>query len=107
MINNMALNKMSSSCRTYLIADTLCDANPINTLITTEFLNSLDVGGGIPPHALRLCKDAPVMLLCNLDANAMVQGSYASNYTTRSLRHTSSMGLMPEIEFFDQGLTLL
>ena len=38
------------------------------TLITIEFLNSLEVGGGIPPHALHLCKDAPIMLLRNLDA---------------------------------------
>ena len=37
-------------------------------LYTTEYLNSLGVGGGFPPHILYLKENAPIMLLHNVDS---------------------------------------
>ena len=32
-----------------------------------KFLINLEIGGGFPRHALYMCKNAPIMLLCNVD----------------------------------------
>ncbi|MCO5550491.1 hypothetical protein L7F22_003978 [Adiantum nelumboides] len=66
-INNLVLQKFPGTFKEYVSADLVCESDCDSILFTTEFLNSLDLGGGFPPHVLHLKQNAPVMLLRNLD----------------------------------------
>lgn len=66
-INDLALSRMVGVDKEYVSADSICTSDCSSILYTTEFLNSLELGGGFPPHSLRLNENAPIMLLCNLD----------------------------------------
>ncbi|MCO5572036.1 hypothetical protein L7F22_025787 [Adiantum nelumboides] len=69
MINSLGLRRLGGASKEYLSADSLCsEENQIHHLYTLEFLNTIDLGGGYPPHVLTLKENAPIMLLCNLDA---------------------------------------
>lgn len=68
IINSLALCKLRGANKEYLSADSVCSSDDQTLhLYTLEFLNSLDLGGGFPPHVLNLKENAPVMLLRNLD----------------------------------------
>ncbi|MCO5596686.1 hypothetical protein L7F22_050754 [Adiantum nelumboides] len=66
-INNLVLQKFPDTFNEYVSGDLVCESDCDSILFTTEFLNSLDLGGGFPPHVLHLKQNAPVMLLRNLD----------------------------------------
>lgn len=67
-INDFSLSILNGEQREYLSADSVSStSNDQNLLYTTEFLNHLNLGGGYPPHRLVLKKNAPIMLLRNLD----------------------------------------
>ncbi|MCO5583237.1 hypothetical protein L7F22_037146 [Adiantum nelumboides] len=66
-INEYALGRMHGQQRDYITADSLCESEDNTALHTVEFLNSLELGGGFPPHILHLKENAPIMLLQNLD----------------------------------------
>lgn len=68
-INDLALDMMPGETIEYLSADTIApgDDHAQDYQYPVEFLNSLKLGGGFPPHVLRLRRGAPVMLLRNLD----------------------------------------
>ena len=67
-INTFALNYMGGSCKEYLSADSVVVGSDNDSILyTTEYLNSLNLSGGYPPHCLVLKENAPVMLLHNLD----------------------------------------
>ncbi|MCO5557005.1 hypothetical protein L7F22_010560 [Adiantum nelumboides] len=69
MINSLGLRSVGGASKEYLSADSLCsDKNQIHHLYTLEFLNTIDLGGGYPPHVLTLKENALIMLLRNLDA---------------------------------------
>ena len=68
IINGLAVRNMRGLCKEYFSADSVCVEDDQNVLLyTTKYLNSLDLGGGFPPHILYLKENAPIMLLCNLD----------------------------------------
>ena len=67
-INSLDLLKLGSTTKEYLSANSKCSSDDQTfQLYTLEFLNSLDLGGGYPPHVLSLKVNAHVMLLRNLD----------------------------------------
>ncbi|MCO5560787.1 hypothetical protein L7F22_014407 [Adiantum nelumboides] len=69
MINSLCLRLLGGATKDYLSADSLCsDEKQIHHLYTLEFLNTLDLGGGYPPHVLTLKENTPITLLRNLDA---------------------------------------
>ena len=65
-INNKVMTRFNSDeSKVYLSADTVGDPTQAN-LYPTEFLNTL-TPSGLPPHKLYLKKNAPVILLRNLN----------------------------------------
>ncbi|MCO5566472.1 hypothetical protein L7F22_020149 [Adiantum nelumboides] len=66
-INNLVLKKFLGTYKECVSADLVCESDCDNILFTIEFLNSLDLGGGFPPHVLHLKQNTPVILLRNLD----------------------------------------
>jgi PIF1 helicase. len=59
--------------KVHLSLDTIIDAEK-STLYPSEFLNSLELSG-IPSHKLQLNLNVPVMLMRNLDALRLCNGS--------------------------------
>ena len=57
----------------YLSVDTVMDPNE-NTTYPTEFLNSLNLSG-VPSHKLKLKTGVPVLLMRNLDAPKLCNGT--------------------------------
>ena len=66
-VNSIALNAMEGDIKEYLSADSVATQDANSYLYTTEYLNSINLGGGYPPHKLLLKKNAPVMLLRNIN----------------------------------------
>ncbi|XP_071715018.1 uncharacterized protein [Rutidosis leptorrhynchoides] len=70
IINDTMMMCLEGEERSYCCSDSICasqrDADFNNELYTTDFLNSIEVGG-LPKHNLRLKIGVPVMLLRNID----------------------------------------
>ena len=63
-INDIALNYMHGLCKEYLSIDSIIfGSNYDIVLYTSDYLNSLNLGGGYPPHCLVLKENAPLLLL--------------------------------------------
>ena len=83
-------------------------------LITMEFLNSLELGGGFPCHALYLCKNAPIMLLLNVDPKCgLCNGTWfiCNELYHRVIKakiinvsHAKDMVFIPRIDFITRSL---
>ncbi|RCN45056.1 hypothetical protein ANCCAN_08921 [Ancylostoma caninum] len=78
-INEEALNKMPRQPQFYRSIDEVVSDEQSDSEYSTEFLNSL-APTGLPPHTLRLKKDAIVMLLRNLDVRGGID-----NYTDKGV----------------------
>ncbi|MCO5584416.1 hypothetical protein L7F22_038343 [Adiantum nelumboides] len=75
-VNNLAMQQMPGTSKEYVSADLVCESDCDSVLLTTEFLNSLDLGGGFLPHVLQLKHNVPIMLLRNLDPkNGLCNGT--------------------------------
>jgi hypothetical protein len=67
-INDIILDKLETSEREYLSADSLIPADGLNeNLYPPEFLHSLQCNG-VPPHRLKLKVGCPVLLIRNINA---------------------------------------
>ncbi|XP_071719028.1 ATP-dependent DNA helicase PIF1-like [Rutidosis leptorrhynchoides] len=70
IINDRMMTRLEGEEMSYLSSDSICasqrDADFNNELYTTDFINSIEVGG-LPKHNLRLKIGVPVMLLRNID----------------------------------------
>ncbi len=72
-INKLLLQRLPGGARTYASVDSMPDPEE-SVQYPTEFLNSLEPAG-MPSHLLQLKKFAPVMLLRNLDAPVLCNGT--------------------------------
>ena len=72
-INNHLLENCNGEMVTYTFVDTTCEIDDAVNF-PTEFLNSLELTS-LPPHKLHLKINAPVMLLRNLDAPRLCNGT--------------------------------
>ncbi|MCO5612128.1 hypothetical protein L7F22_066390 [Adiantum nelumboides] len=109
-INNMDLQQMNGMCKEYVSADSICKSNCDSILFTVEFLNTLDLGRGFPPHTLQLKENAHVMLLQNLDPrHGLCNGTrlickefHSKVIDTKIIigLHTTSRVLIPRVDFF-------
>jgi ATP-dependent DNA helicase PIF1 len=72
-INNILLDKLPGERIDYMSIDTVVDQDHA-VHYPTEFLNSLEPSG-FPPHKLLLKVGAPIMLLRNLDAPKLCNGT--------------------------------
>lgn len=66
-INELALGALPGPEKEYLSADSVVSSANDSILYAIEYLNSLNLGGGYPPHRLLLKTNAPIILLRNLD----------------------------------------
>ncbi|XP_071741247.1 uncharacterized protein [Rutidosis leptorrhynchoides] len=70
IINDRMMDSLEGEARSYLSSDSICqsdrDADFNSELYTTDYLNSINIGG-LPKHDLRLKVGVPVMLLRNID----------------------------------------
>ncbi|XP_071740753.1 uncharacterized protein [Rutidosis leptorrhynchoides] len=70
IINDRMMESLEGEARSYLSSDNVCqsdrDADFNSEMYTTEYLNSINIGG-LPKHNLSLKVGVPVMLLRNID----------------------------------------
>ena len=72
-LNELLLSKIDGGERVYSSVDTVTDPDAATT-IPVEFLNTQDVSG-LPPHKLHLKVGCPIILLRNLDAPKLCNGT--------------------------------
>lgn len=72
-INTDILNEVQGEMKEYLSMDTIMDTE-LSTSYPVEFLNSLELSG-VPSHKLQLKLNVPVMLMRNLDAPRLCNGT--------------------------------
>ncbi|XP_055918651.1 uncharacterized protein LOC129950755 [Eupeodes corollae] len=72
-INTVILNEVQGEMKEYLSMDTIMDTK-LSTSCPVEFLNSLELSG-VPSHKLQLKLNVPVMLMRNLDAPRLCNGT--------------------------------
>ncbi|CAG9783784.1 unnamed protein product [Diatraea saccharalis] len=72
-INNKVLDVVDGASRVYTSIDTVM-ASDDSTAYPVEFLNSLELTG-VPPHKLELKVGVPVLLMRNLDAPRLCNGT--------------------------------
>lgn len=72
-INYQILNKIPGELFEYTSIDSMID-NELSVHYPTEFLNSLEPSG-LPPHKLKLKKGCPIMLIRNLNAPKLCNGT--------------------------------
>ncbi|XP_055922687.1 uncharacterized protein LOC129953463, partial [Eupeodes corollae] len=73
MINTDILNEFQGEKKEYLSMDTIMDTE-LSTSYPVEFLNSLEPSG-VPSHKLQLKLNVPVILMRNLDAPRLCNGT--------------------------------
>lgn len=66
-MNKTTLDAMPGEPKQYFSADSILENDENSFLYSTEFLNTIDLRDGYPPHYLVLKLEAPVILLRNLD----------------------------------------
>ncbi|XP_071687174.1 uncharacterized protein [Rutidosis leptorrhynchoides] len=70
VINDCMMELLECYARTYLSSDSICqskrDSDFNSELYTTDYLNSINIGG-LPKHNLSLKVGVPIMLLRNVD----------------------------------------
>ncbi|XP_071708289.1 uncharacterized protein [Rutidosis leptorrhynchoides] len=70
IINDRMMESLEGEARSYLSSDSICqsdrDSDFNSELYTTDYLNSINIGG-LPKHNLSLKVGVPVMLLRNID----------------------------------------
>ncbi|XP_018572499.1 uncharacterized protein LOC108911909 [Anoplophora glabripennis] len=72
-INTDILKEVQGEMKKYLLMDTIMDTE-LSTSYPVEFLNSLELSG-VPSHKLQLKLNVPVMLMRNLDAPRLCNGT--------------------------------
>lgn len=72
-INHTILSKISGECTTYSSVDSVIDENH-STTYPIEFLNSIELSG-VPPHKLELKVGVPIILMRNLNAPKLCNGT--------------------------------
>ncbi|XP_071738735.1 uncharacterized protein [Rutidosis leptorrhynchoides] len=79
IINDRMMQFLECEERSYLSSDSICasqrDADFNSELYTTDFLNSIEVGG-LPKHNLKLKVGVPVMLLRNIDQGRRQENTF-------------------------------
>ncbi|GJT88846.1 ATP-dependent DNA helicase PIF1-like protein [Tanacetum coccineum] len=91
-INNCMFNKLAEKSVTYNSADEIYKASTESLdqqqLYPTKFLNTLNFSG-MPPHALCLKKELPIMLLRNVNPHkGTMQWNSVDHYSTRQIRNS-------------------
>ncbi|GKB09391.1 ATP-dependent DNA helicase PIF1-like protein [Tanacetum coccineum] len=99
-INTYMFNKLAAMSVTYNSADEICKASTKSLdqqqLYPTEFLNMLNFSG-MPPHALCLKKELPIMLLrnVNLHAKILIGSHVGDNVLIHQIITTSNQSKWP------------
>ena len=78
-LNNILIERLPGELKVYKSVDTTVEANDA-CHFPSEVLNKQDPPG-LPPHELKIKVGCPIMLLRNLDAPKMVNGTRLMNKT--------------------------
>ena len=66
-INTTIVNAIPKEEKEYLSTDFVNSLGEDSFMYATYYVNTLDLGGGYPPHQLVLRRNAPIILLQNLN----------------------------------------